>query len=422
MIIDAEFRSLIPSLHEEKLRDLEASIVAEGCRDALVVWGDILLDGHNRYDICVRHGVEYRTVNVELADRSAAKLWIMRNQLARRNLTRAQRVSLVLRLKDEIAAEAKKRQATSTGGADPQLKQNSAEAAKGETRDELALLAGVSHDTVDKVETVLSEGDQKTKDAMLSGEVSVNAAYKTTNKGKRKKKRKEQGKDEEPTALPKPSIAPETGGVYLLGEHVLYCGDSGDKAFIASCQKRSIRFAFADPPYNATKETWDGDFKWRHDYLSEVAPIVAVTPGIGAIQSFMRETKMPYKWAMSFYINNGMTRGAVGFGNWIFVALFATAKLHRNSQDHFEVSISGTDRDPLKHKGRKPMGIPRQLLELFTKKGDAVLDPFLGTGTTLIAAEEMGRACIGAEIDPRFCASIVARWEQKTGKRAVVRE
>lgn len=223
--------------------------------------------------------------------------------------------------------------------------------------------------------------------------------------------------DDVPEDLPEPSIHTEVGGIYRLGEHILYCGDSSNPDFISSCQKREIAFAFADPPYNSTDVEWDRDFIWNHDYLSSVAPVVAVTPGISNIQSFMRATEMPYKWAISSYINNGMTRGAIGFGNWIFVALFSDGALYQNAQDHYEVPIKASDKDPFKHKGRKPMGMLRILVDLFTDEGDTVLDPFLGSGTTLLVAEELRRKCIGAEISPEYCDAIIARWEDATGGR-----
>lgn len=88
LIVDPEFASLIPPSRDEELAQLEASIRAEGCRDALVVWEGqgILLDGHNRLNICARLGVPYRTVGVDLPDREAAADWIDANQLGRRNL------------------------------------------------------------------------------------------------------------------------------------------------------------------------------------------------------------------------------------------------------------------------------------------------------------------------------------------------
>ncbi len=84
--IDPEFAALCPPLSVEEAAQLEANILAEGCRDALVVWDDVLLDGHNRKRICDRHGLPYDTMAVTLPDREAAIDWILRNQLGRRNL------------------------------------------------------------------------------------------------------------------------------------------------------------------------------------------------------------------------------------------------------------------------------------------------------------------------------------------------
>jgi hypothetical protein len=84
-----ELQSLIPRLTPEEFAQLEANLLAEGCRDALVVWQEeqVLLDGHNRYDISERHALTYGVHEVSLPDLDAAKIWIIRNQRGRRNLT-----------------------------------------------------------------------------------------------------------------------------------------------------------------------------------------------------------------------------------------------------------------------------------------------------------------------------------------------
>ena len=87
MEIDNEFRNYIRPLSSEEFEKLEASILSEGIRDPLVVWQGILLDGYHRYKIAQEHGLDYKTVEVELPDRDTAKEWILVNQLGRRNLT-----------------------------------------------------------------------------------------------------------------------------------------------------------------------------------------------------------------------------------------------------------------------------------------------------------------------------------------------
>src|SRR4051794_36526754 len=85
--IDERLRSHIPALKPDEYLQLEQNILAHGCQSPLIAWGDILLDGHNRYEICNRHGVPFRTETVNLPDFDAAVAWIEENQLGRRNLT-----------------------------------------------------------------------------------------------------------------------------------------------------------------------------------------------------------------------------------------------------------------------------------------------------------------------------------------------
>ncbi|MEG6521121.1 site-specific DNA-methyltransferase [Desulfotomaculum sp. 1211_IL3151] len=96
----------------------------------------------------------------------------------------------------------------------------------------------------------------------------------------------------------------------------------------------------------------------------------------------------------------------------------------------FEVLYDGDDGEttiwqfdkPLKnadHPTMKPIGIPARAIRNSSKSGEIVLDLFLGSGSTLIAAEQTGRACYGLELDPLYCDVIVKRWEEFTGQKAV---
>lgn len=72
------------------------------------------------------------------------------------------------------------------------------------------------------------------------------------------------------------------------------------------------------------------------------------------------------------------------------------------------------------HPTQKPVGLTGAILRDFSKAGDEVLDPFGGSGSTLIACEQLGRKCRMMEIDPRYCDVIIDRWETFTGKKAVL--
>lgn len=85
--IDAAFKAQIPPPSAEEREQLEVNIVASGCRDPLTLWNGILLDGHNRYEICTRLGLPFAVISIDLPNREAAGDWIDANQLGRRNLT-----------------------------------------------------------------------------------------------------------------------------------------------------------------------------------------------------------------------------------------------------------------------------------------------------------------------------------------------
>jgi len=117
MKIDPEFRALIPPLQPEELRQLEENLVAHGCRDPLVLWHGILIDGHNRYDICTRRRIRYKTVDMALQNRERVLLWIEENQLGRRNLPDDQRSAIALSVHERKVALAKKERAAAAGKA-----------------------------------------------------------------------------------------------------------------------------------------------------------------------------------------------------------------------------------------------------------------------------------------------------------------
>ena len=90
IIIDEEFKGLLPPLDRETYESLEANIIENGCRDPLVLWGNTLVDGHNRYSICMEHGIPFNTTEKEFMSREAALIWIITNQVSRRNMSPAQ--------------------------------------------------------------------------------------------------------------------------------------------------------------------------------------------------------------------------------------------------------------------------------------------------------------------------------------------
>ena len=173
LLIDDEFAALIPPLTPEEFAGLETSILAEGCRDALIVWGNIIVDGHNRYRICTKHGITYRTQQMVFTSRDEAKLWMLRNQLSRRNLNDFQRVEMVRKCEAAVKAQAKERQGTRTDIQEifPECEQS---------RDTLGAMAGVSGKTYEHATAILDKAPEEIVQATRKNELSINAAYQVT--------------------------------------------------------------------------------------------------------------------------------------------------------------------------------------------------------------------------------------------------
>ena len=175
MNINTSIASLCPPLTAAEYSELEASILGPGgCRDALVVWQeqDTLLDGHNRFEICTKHQIAYKTVMMSFANEADAKTWVIHTQLARRNLTPFQRLELAFALEAGWKEQAKRNQ---LAGTKLDLYQNSG---KGLTTDkELAAVAGVSHDTAARSKVIASKATEELKALVRSGECSINQAY-----------------------------------------------------------------------------------------------------------------------------------------------------------------------------------------------------------------------------------------------------
>ena len=175
LTVDPEFRDLIPPLNEEELKLLEESLVADGCESPLIVWNGVIVDGHNRYAICRKHGIPFSIQEKNFSSRDDAMLWMLRNQLGRRNLNNYQRVELVLKFEPLVKNAAEQRMmAGKAANPVPTLAQGQT---KGRTRDHLSEAAGVSHGTFAKAKKLVQSADEETKRELRAGKVTVNRAY-----------------------------------------------------------------------------------------------------------------------------------------------------------------------------------------------------------------------------------------------------
>lgn len=172
--INKEFEQLIPPLSNDEYRGLEQNIIDNGCRDAIVLWNEIIVDGHNRYKICTKHNIKFETKTINFISNDNAKKWMILNQFARRNITNFVRAELALKLKPLIAEMAK-----DEGYKNRESNKSSCLTSDNiDTKKILAKKAGVGHDTIAKTEKIIKSAVPKVVELARDGEISVNAASK----------------------------------------------------------------------------------------------------------------------------------------------------------------------------------------------------------------------------------------------------
>ena len=192
MKIDNEFKSLIPPLTEDEYRGLEQSILEEGCRDALVMWGDTIVDGHNRYEICTKHNIAFNAVQMDFDSRDDAMLWMIDNQKARRNLNAYALGTLEEKRIEILSKKGKEKSLANLKRGSDFQKSEIRDTPKIDTTKELAERIGKSIDTASRIininkainkaveenTTVAGQKPEELKSQLMTGEVSINQAYK----------------------------------------------------------------------------------------------------------------------------------------------------------------------------------------------------------------------------------------------------
>ena len=189
IVVNEELKAYIDPLTPEEPEALERSILAEGCRDALVLWGDVLVDGHNRYGICQKHGLPFQTVqHPRFKSMDDVHLWMIDQHLGRRSVSDFQRGVLALR-KREILSERRARAvaATASASADTSSADTVAGAALAEpapgavpeslkSRADIAKAARLSNSQVVLIEKIQKQAAPELVAAVKAGTISINAA------------------------------------------------------------------------------------------------------------------------------------------------------------------------------------------------------------------------------------------------------
>ena len=185
--INEDFKRLIPALTQEEYKQLEDNILKEGIREKIITWNGYIIDGHNRYEISQKWGLDCQSESMHFKDEDEVKEWMILNQFGRRNLSNYQRSVLALELEEVFSKKAKENQAIQYKG--NSLKQISAEVKPIETRKELSKVANVSHDTISKVKHIEAKATPEVKQKLSTGEVSINQVYQEIKKEEKKAER-----------------------------------------------------------------------------------------------------------------------------------------------------------------------------------------------------------------------------------------
>ncbi|MGC4240848.1 MAG: hypothetical protein QM686_01305 [Herbaspirillum sp.] len=192
IVINEELKQYIDPLTPNEYAALERSLLAEGCRDALVLWGDVLIDGHNRYEICSKYDLPFKTIlNDSFGSLEDVLLWMIDNQLGRRSVSDFQRGMLALRKRDIIAARTK---AEATPAKNTSIEENEGAAASDapaasddpwhaddntgriKTREDIARAAGISSATIGQIDRIRKTAAPELVEAVRNGAISINAA------------------------------------------------------------------------------------------------------------------------------------------------------------------------------------------------------------------------------------------------------
>ena len=257
----------------------------------------------------------------------------------------------------------------------------------------------------------------------------------------------EKDEDDAPP-LPEEAVS-KPGDLYILGEHRLLCGDSTDpedlKRLLAGEQ---ISCTVTDPPYGVAylsrgknRERWgtikndDLSSEGLETFLRQVFTNIAgvCRPGATAYICHgisMAGIRVAFERAFiaaGFHLSSTIVwvKQVASMGHQDFrerheCLLYGwCGEGHRRVRDRRETTVWEIDREgSYKHPTQKPVALFSRALRNSTIRGECVLDPFVGSGTTMIAYEQLGRRCFALEIEPKYCDVVVQRWSQYTGKKA----
>jgi len=191
LTIDPELKSLLPELTQEERWHLEMDLLDRGCLSAIATWNKVIIDGHNRYELCTKNNIPFEITELTFSSKDEAKYWMLKNQLARRNLTPIQRAEIVLKYKPIIAEQAKQ---NLRHRAKP-----SQELEKVDSMDTMKILggmAGMSHESLRRAERIIEQQDESVMERLRNGSTTINKEYAAIRKKEGKEQRTKNWQDQ----------------------------------------------------------------------------------------------------------------------------------------------------------------------------------------------------------------------------------
>lgn len=384
MQIKQEFKDLIPPLTKEEFKQLENNCMSEGIREKILTWNGFIIDGHNRFEIATRWDLDYKTESKHFDNEEAVKEWMILNQFGRRNLSNYQRSVLALELEDVFSKKAKEKQ-KEAGGA---VRQKSDKAVI-DTKKELSKVASVSHDTITKVKKIQERAPEEVKAKLRTGEVSINAAYKEI-----KKEEKKAEKENERDRLAEIGKNKKIEIDLRLGDFEEVFKDIPDG---------SIDCIITDPPYpKEFIEVWSKLSRFAKRVLKPNGFCISYSGQMHLPEVMKRMGEnLDYYWSFALMHTGSrqLINGRSLFCGWkpILVYQNGFSKLKKPFDDF----INGSGMEKTHHRWQQSEMELKHLIDNFTVEGDTILEPFAGSGTTILAALKNNRNVIGAEIDEK---------------------
>lgn len=385
--INPELQRLIPPLTVDEFNQLEANILAEGIRESVIVWQDTIVDGHNRYQIAQRHNLEYDTSEMYFKSLDDCKEWMILNQFGRRNLSNYQRSVLALALEQVFRDKAKENLKLSEGRGKKGLHISANLIDKIDTRQELAKIASVSHDTIAKVKQIEAKAPEEVKEKLRTGEVSINQAYQEI-----KKEEKKEAKAEERRTLAEIGSKKTIEIDFRLGDFEFVFSDIPDG---------SVDCIITDPPYpHEFIDCWSKLSRVAKRILKPHGFCIAYSGQMYLPEVLQRMSEhLDYYWTFAVY-HEGNTQIVNGINlmcRWKPVLIFQNGK--KKIENTFQDYFVSEKREKNAHDWQQSTSGVAYLVEMFTKPNDLIVEPFAGSGTTLLVANQKGRRIIGAEIN-----------------------